>query len=144
MCGEKLSINLVNHFRSLSSITIPVFEYDQNNEKTLPCVVVGYDQETLSFPGGHGHFTVSGFTLISYNGYEDRQNTLANQIAETISYELIKKSTLTALNAPLSGDVRPQKGITVNGIILRGSKRAIQGNSTEIELNFDAYCAAID
>jgi hypothetical protein len=146
MCGKKLVNNLTEYVSSLSSIDIPVFKFDLNQELELPCVIVGYSKENNSIQGGYGHYTVQGFVMVCTQGYEDETNTIADSYTESIVDSLINKPTLHAyMNAPLSGtDTRPSSAFCLNGLFLRSVERENEGTSTVVTINFDAYTAAKD
>jgi hypothetical protein len=144
MCGKSLTKNLQAYLLGLSAIDIPIVKFDVNQEKVLPSIVVGFDSETTSFPGGFGHYTVNGFTNICIQGYEDSNNDSADTYAQVIVDALLDETALLAsVNKPLSGtDVRPVTAFCLNGLFIRSADRTIEGTSAEIEIKFDAFCAA--
>lgn len=143
MTGKKLIRNL-KHYIESNITDVPVYLFDINQEKTLPCIVVGYDSETTSFAGNnHGHFTVNGFTTIEYQGYEDPTTDFGDNTANRVRTLLY--TSLSALNKPLSGtDTRPVSGFGINALIQRGMDTEIDGDSNTIKINFDAFCVETD
>jgi hypothetical protein len=146
MCGKKLVYNLANYIDSLSSISIPVVTFDNHNDTETPSVIVGYSEEEISFPGSHGHYTVSGDVVVIYQGYEDLNNSNADTMAERVIETLCDRNALeTALNKPLSGtDTRPMSGFGINQLFVRGTSREDLDHSTQISIRYDAFCSAID
>lgn len=146
MLGKKLTRNLVSYFNSLSTITVPAVAFDRNVELELPLIAVGYTTEDLSFPGGYGHYTVKGFASIQVQGYEDSENALSDALGASVADSLVDCGSLyQAMNKPLSGtDSRPLTGFSLNGLFVRGIQRQIEGTSTIVNVEFDAFCAAKD
>ena len=146
MTGKKLVKNLKWHLESLSAINIPLYTADQHTERQLPCVVIGYNSEVSSFSGHNGHYTVNGYVLISYQGYEDLENVSADSMAQIVLDAVTDQVAIqTALNLPLSGtDLRPSNIFRLNQLIVRGATRQIEGHSDTVNIEFDAFCAARD
>jgi len=147
MCGKKLVANLKNYLDPL--IDPPVYNFDRNSVKALPCVVVGYESEEGSILGVQGHYTVAGYALVQYQGYEDPSNTFADDMADIVIEALCNKTALlSAMNKPAASlsavDTRPLSGFGLNGLIVRGTTRDEEDHSTTVTINFDAYCAAKD
>lgn len=144
MLGKPLVNNLTNYFDSISSLNINLYKFDRNQEKNLPCIVIGYDGEDMSFSGGYGHYTVGGFTNICFQGYDDPSNINADYYANIVIDALNNQTALfSAMNKPLSGtDTRPTSAFCLNGLFVRSVDRTIDGTSEEIEIKFDAFCAA--
>lgn len=145
MTGKALTSNMVKYL-SGAGININIYKFDLNTEKVLPCIVVGYDSETLSFPGGQGHFTVGGYVNVCYQGYDDRTNTNADETAKKVLDAIANNAALfTSVNKPLTGtDTRPLTGFNLNGFFLTGVDRSEEGTSEEISIKFDAYCVPKD
>lgn len=145
MTGKALTLNLKNYFDGLSAIDINLYAFDVSTDKELPCIVVGYEGETMTFEGGYGHYTVNGYTNICFQGYTDTTNLSADYYTRVLADALNNTDMFTSVNKPVSGtDTRPLKNFTLNGLFLRGIDRNIEGTSTEISIRFDAYCAAKD
>lgn len=146
MISKKLVKNLTYYLNSLSSIEIPVYTFDNHNTRDIPAVIVGYTSEVNSFPGDHGHYTVGGFVNVLFQGYEDLDNVDGDDVADKVNDALCDRQALeTALNAPLSGvDPRPANKFGINQLFNRGSTRDDDGHSTEISIQFDAFCVAVD
>ena len=143
MCGKKLVSNLV--WVLSGSFSIPVYAFDRNHTRELPCIVVSYDSEEGSMPGIYGHYTVSGKVLVAFQGYEDTDNTEADTVAQQVIDIIGNRDLDTSLNKPLSGtDHRPLSGFGINRLFIRGTNRAIEDSSTVVEVIFDAYCVAKD
>lgn len=146
MLGKKLVNNLTAYLGSLSAINIPVYKFDLHNTKDLPCIVVGYESETTSFPGHHGHYTINGYINVSYQGFTDLENVSADAMGQIVLDAVNDKTAIqTALNLPLSGtDLRPSNIFRLNQLIVRGATRQIEGHSDTVNIEFDAFCAAKD
>ena len=144
MTSKKLVKNLQNYLAPL--VDIPVYCHDSNAPRELPCVVVGYEREEITMRGIPGHFTVSGFVLVMFNGYEDEDNSDGDDVSADVIYALTDRDALAAsLNKPVSGmDSRPEADFTLNQLSVRGTDRAIEDNSTAITVNFDAFTVACD
>lgn len=147
MVGKKLISNLKYYLDPL--IDIPVYTFDRNANKELPCVVIGYDGEEGSILGVQGHYTVAGYALVQYQGYEDPDNTFADDMADLVIEALTNKTVLlSVLNKPAAAlsavDTRPLSGFGLNGLIVRGCSRDEEDHSTTVRINYDAYCAAKD
>lgn len=146
MCGKPLVKNLIAYLESIEDITIPVYAFDRNQEKNLPCIVVGYSGENMSFPGGHGHYTVEGYVNVCVQGYEDDDNTDGDAYADIVIAAVVNNSDLfDAMNKPaVDPDTRPATNFNLNGFFMRGIDRNIDGTSEEISIRFDAFAVAKD
>ena len=147
MTAKKCITNLKYYLDPL--IDIPVYTFDRNSVKTLPCVVMGYDSEEGSILGVQGHYTVAGYALVQYQGYEDPDNTFADDMADLVIGALTNKTDLlSAMNKPAASlsavDTRPLSGFGLNGLIIRGCSRDEEDHSTTVRINYVAYCAAKD
>ena len=98
----------------------------------------------MSFKGGYGHYTVKGFTNVTFQGYEDRDNTSADQIADILVSALGSDSLYTYVNAPTGTDSRPAKNFCLNALFIRSVNREEDGLSTLINISYDAFTAAKD
>ena len=146
MLGKKFTKNLVSYFESLSTIDVSIYTFDQNVTKELPCIVVGFSNEETSFPGNHGHYTIRGFASCQVQGYEDSGNALADALGEAVVDSLVCGEPLfNAMNRPATGtDTRPITGISLKGLFVREVSRNDEGNSTFVEVVFDAFCGSKD
>ena len=144
MTGKKLVKNLSYYLDQ--SVDIDVYCFDVHTERLLPCVIVGYNSEQPSFPGDHGHYTVSGSVNVLYQGYDDLTNTDADSMAEIVIGLMTDRTALeSSLNKPLSGsDSRPLSGFGLNQLFVRGTTREDLDHSTMISINYDAYCVSKD
>lgn len=146
MTGKPLIRNLKKVTETFILSAIPVYTYDRNNTRELPCIVISYETETPSFTcGNHGHFTVNGSISVQYQGYEDIDNTDADNMANSIASMLMTWPVLSGVNRPTSGtDNRPCSGFHMNALFLRSIEREISETSMDINLKFDAFTAARD
>lgn len=144
MCGKKLVVNLKNYLEPL--FDIPVVAFDLNQTRDLPCIVVGYESEEGSILSARGHYTVSGYCRVVYQGYDDPTNGDADSTADEVIEALCDSASLNAsLNAPLSGtDTRPLTGFGIHRLFVRGTERENEDHSTIVKINFDAYTVAKD
>jgi len=147
MTGKKLISNLKYYLTP--SVNTTIYLSDRNAEKELPCVVLGYDSEEGSIQGIQGHYTVSGYARVEFQGYEDPSNLSADNISNQVVDALSNKTLLlSVMNKPAASstttDSRPLSGFGLNAILIRGITREDEGTSTCIVINFDAYCAACD
>jgi hypothetical protein len=144
MCGKKLVSNLKNYLTPLSDIT--VYSFDQNATRELPCIVVGYDSEESAIKGNFGHYTVAGWVRIIFQGYEDADNSEADDATDEVIEALCDRESLeTSLNAPTSGiDTRPAPDFGIHRLFVRGTTRADEDYSTVVAVSFDAFCVAKD
>lgn len=145
MCGKPLVKNLVYALGlSANNISIPIYTFDRNENRELPCIVISYDSEQSSMTGIYGHYTVSGKTLICYQGYEDADNSDADSMADKV-VNILNDNIESVLNKPLSGtDFRSVSGFGINRLFVRGTNRIDEDNSTMVEVNFEAFCVAKD
>lgn len=141
MLGKKLVKNLRYYLDPY--FTVPVYTFDQNVTRELPCIVVGFKSETSSFSGNYGHYTVSGSIQVMNQGYEDSDNNISDSLAEQITNCLLNESgLLSAVNVPISGtDTRPASAFHLNALFIRSEDRVDEGTSTVIDISFDAFCA---
>ncbi len=143
MCGKKLVLNLQNYLSPLFSI--PVYSFDRNQNREVPCIVLGYDAEEMSFKGAGGHYTVGGFAQVLFQGYEDPENSNADSAADELIDHLCSNNLRLNLNYPLTGtDSRPVSGFGIHRLSVRGVKRQEEDHSTVIHVDFDAFCVAKD
>lgn len=146
MLGKSLSKNLSAYFSTLSGLSsTPIYLHDSNETRELPNIVVGYENEEMSFPGGYGHYTVKGYTNVTFQGYEDRNNNLADTVAGLLVTALQSESLYSSVNVPLSGtDTRPAKSFCLNALFIRNVNREEDGVSTVVNISYDAFTAAKD
>ena len=147
MLGKPLSKNLQYFFSTVPSITsfqVPVVLFDRNTTKTLPCITIGYSEERMSWSGSLGHYTVSGYTTIEVQGYEDQNNDLADDITTYVLSAINGNPALyNKVNKPSTGtDSRPVSAFHLNELFVRSVDREIDGNSMCITINYDAFCVA--
>jgi hypothetical protein len=144
MCGKKLVSNLRSYLEPL--VDIQVLPFDVNQIRTLPCIVVGYESEEGSILSARGHYTVSGYAKVCYQGYDDETNTDADSTADDVIEALCDSTAIyNSLNKPLSGtDSRPLTGFGMHKLIVRGTSRDDEDHSTTIDIKFDAFCVAKD
>jgi len=144
MVGKKLTVNLKSYLEPL--VDVPVYAFDRNESRSIPCLIVGYDSEETTIKGGFGHYTVSGFVDVLFQGYDDQENLDSDSLAfEVADYLADRQALETALNKPLSGsDSRPLTGFGINQLIIRGTQREEQDHSSLVQINFDAFCVAKD
>lgn len=147
MLGKSLSKNLSAYYSTLSGLSgIPIYLHDSNEPKDLPCIVVGYSSEEMSFNGGYGHYTVKGYTQAQFQGYEDRTNAQVDAVTNILVSGLSNQTALfSSVNVPTSGiDTRPAKGFCLNGLFIREATRDEEGVSTVVNIAYDAFTAAKD
>lgn len=145
MYGKKMSKNLKFYLEPL--LTENVFLFDRHEDRTLPCVIVGYDNEEGSFSDPRGHYMISGYVAVLYQGYDDPVNFDADKTAEIIanSLTLNKSALLSTVNKPSFGmDTRPVSGFTMHDMFVRQVIREDEDHSTMIKINFDTPCVGID
>lgn len=141
MCGKKLSINLRDVLEDV--FDIPVVLFDSGEERPLPCVIVGFEGEDISFAGGAGHYTVHGFVQLAFQGYEDKDNSLVDAAFEALMVALNDSDTLAALNAPATGiDTRTAQSTGIHKLSIRSVKTEEDGHSNITHVSFDAFCIA--
>lgn len=145
MCGKPLVKNLVYALGlSSNNISIPIYTFDLNQTRELPCIVVSYDSEQSSMAGVYGHYTVSGKVIVAYQGYEDDDNSDADSTAQTV-ITILNNDIESTLNKPVSGtDMRPVSGFGINRLFVRGTNRIDEDHSTMVEVNFEAFAVAKD
>lgn len=147
MLGKSLSKNLSSYYSKLPSLSgIPIYLHDSNETKDLPCIVIGYSAEEMSFPGGYGHYTVKGYTQAMWQGYEDRDNAQVDIVTNTLTTALQNVSALNgSVNVPLTGsDTRPAKNFCLNALFIRAAERNEDGLSTVVQIDYDGFCAGKD
>jgi hypothetical protein len=147
MLGKSLSKNLSAYYSTLSGLSgIPIYLHDSNQPRELPCIIVGYGSEEMSFGGGYGHYTVKGYTQAMWQGYEDSTNAQVDAVTNILTTALQNVSGLNAaVNVPSSGiDTRPAKGFCLNGLFIREATREEEGVSTVVNIAYDAFTAAKD
>lgn len=144
MTGKKLTKNLAAYLSPL--FEEPVYTFDQNAKRELPCLVVGYESDQQTKEGLAGHYTVSGFLMVGVNGHEDDGNTLADTLAdEAIEILCDREGLEAAMNAPAIGpDERPAKDFHLNRLFVRGTEREEQDSSTFVFVRFEAFTRASD
>lgn len=144
MTGKKLVKNLLYYLDPFT--TVDTYPFDQHTDITIPRLVVGYDSESPSFPGDHGHYSVGGYVDVVYQGREDSLSEDADSTAQVVIDALCDRTALeTSLNKPLSGaDARPLSAFGLNQLFIRGVTRDITDHSTTIQIRFDAFCIAKD
>ncbi len=144
MTGKKLSKNLQYYLQPF--VAQPIVLFDRHEERTLPCVIVGYFNETSSLPDPLGHYTVEGGVHVLFQGYDDLNNQDADDVSEILVNALLcRTALLSTVNYPLSGtDTRPASGFHLNQLFLRGVEREDEDHSTTIMINFEAYCSMRD
>ncbi len=147
MTSRALTTNLTSYLSGLSSIDIPVIRFDIGTTKTLPVIVVGYDNEELSFKGGrqsvqsHGFYTVNGYVDIYFQGHDDETTQGADTYTNKVLDALQNTDLYTSLNA-LTG--RPLSGFHLNGFIIDGVSREIDESSIDVSIKFRAFCVNRD
>lgn len=139
MCGKKLVKNLEYYIDSLE-LNIPIYRFDLNSEKELPCIVIGYDSEEATITGYEGHYTVSGFINICVQGYDDFDNSDADAYSDDILDALVDKVTLKSFLNTSEEDLRPATNFRLNDLFIRSVNRNIEGTSEEISIVFHAFC----
>jgi hypothetical protein len=147
MLGKSLSKNLSAYYSTLSGLSgIPIYLHDSNQPKDLPCIVVGYSAEEMSFNGGYGHYTVKGYTQAMWQGYEDSNNAQVDAVTNILVSGLSNQTALfSSVNVPTSGtDTRPAKGFCLNALFIRAAERNEDGLSTVVQIDYDAFCASKD
>jgi hypothetical protein len=123
----------------------PVYLFDRNETKELPCIVIGYDGSETSILGGQGHYTTQTWVKISYNGYDDPTSLSAEATATTIVNALLSTSLLlSVMTLSAVSDPRPAKDFRLNAIIIRGISRDFEDHSTTVSINFDSFCGKRD
>jgi hypothetical protein len=137
MCGKKIIKNLVAALTPL--FDVPVYPFDQNARRDLPCVVVGYDRDEQTREGLAGHYTVGGFVMAAVNGYDDASNEQADALADD-AIEALCDDIEAAINAPDEGeDERPARDFHCNKLFVRGTEREEADSSTLIFVKWDAF-----
>lgn len=141
MTGKRLIANL--KWLLDPYLEIPVYVFDRNADREMPCVIIGFDNEEPSIAGNQGHYKVSGSVVIAVQGYEDSDNSTADEIADEVVDLLCDKAFLeTALNPPSDplDDDRPEQRFGLSRLFVRGVTRDEQDHSTFVSINFDAFC----
>jgi hypothetical protein len=143
MCGKKLTLNLQNYLSPI--FNIPVYSFDRNRIKEVPCIVVGYDSEESSIKGAFGHYTVGGRIQVVFQGYDDPDTLEADDTADEVIEALCSPDLNLSVNYPETGtDTRPVSGFGMHQLIVRGVTREDEDHSTLININFEAFCVAKD
>jgi hypothetical protein len=144
MTGKATVKNLQNYIEPYFP-EIPVYTFDQNQTRNLPCIVIGYDDEDgeLSYLG---NYTVKTWVSVAYQGYDDPDNNNADSTARDVMIVICNKSLLlSAMNKPTSGtDIRPLTGFGLYDISFPSIKREEEDHSTVVHLDFEFYTVACD
>lgn len=142
MVGKKLTKNLAAAL--VPFFEIPVLCFDANAKRELPAIVVGYDSEELTKPGLTGHYTVNGFVMVAVQGHEDPENEQADTLADEVIDALCSEIEV-ALNVPDEGDdERPAQDFFCYKLLVRGTERQQEDNSTFVLVKWDAWCRNSD
>jgi hypothetical protein len=143
MTGKPLVLNLIQYLKA-NLPSLPVYSFDSNDKRKLPCLIVGYEANEQSHPGLFGHYTVSGFVAISINGREDKHNATADALALQVSNLLLDKDALNSALNWSENDARRAQNFHCNRLFVRGVDRENQDESTFVFIRFEAFTVARD
>lgn len=138
MTGKSFAKNLKYYLEPL--IDVPVYIYDQNTVRELPCIMIGIEDEeqhdTLL-----GNYTLNAFVMCATNGWDDELNNDSDGLAADVIEHLNDSDLYTTLNAPLTGDLRPDKNFHLEALFINGMERRDEESSTFTFINLEAYTA---
>ena len=129
MTGFKLTKNIQTSLSSLSSIDIPVIRFDSNQDRELPIVVVGFDDTEDTMPG-YNHFKVNGWVKVRYQGYEDRENELADVTFQAV-IDALEDSTFL--------DTLSDDSMKLHGLYLERPMVEFLDKSNEYTIHYEAF-----
>lgn len=119
---------------------VPVYIYDQNTVRELPCILVGVESEE-QHNNLLGNYVLNSFIMVATNGYDDEGNDAADTLASQVLSALYDSDLYTTVNAPLSGDARPAQNFTLEALFVNGEERRDEEQSTFIFINLECYTA---
>lgn len=139
MTGKAFCKNLKFYLEPL--LDCPVYVYDQNIARDLPCVMVGVETET-QHETLTGNYELKGFIMVATNGYDDEDNSDSDTLSDTV-IDLLKQDEFeSTMNAPLSGvDSRPAVNFTMDDIYITGIERRDEESSTFVFIDLEIYTA---
>lgn len=144
MCGDPLSRNLIFYLSKDSRIDIPIYHFQRNEVRELPCIVVGYTDEEIAFTSGYGHYNVDAYCKVLVQGYDDAANSTSDYYIKVVTENILSTTNLLSAMNKQATEVRPVSGFHINYMRLDSIEKEIEGHSTDTTIYLTGFCRAID
>lgn len=141
MTGKAFCANLKYYLDPLMDCGIYLMDTNRTPEQ-VPYLLIGITSEQQH---EHllGNYVLEAFIMVKTEGYEDdnRDNEEADTIAAQVIDALNNTDCFKTINAPISGDSRPYKNFSIDGMFITGMERQDDESSTTIFIELEAYTA---